>query len=66
MPHDNLWILIVLRAWAEEEGPRIHLLVSDSDGAAADAVVGSVGEAAQLVIDTLDGIAREGTQPPTR
>jgi hypothetical protein len=57
MPHQNLWILIVLRAWAEEEGPRIHLLATDSDGAAADSVVASVGEAAQLVLDLLDGVA---------
>jgi hypothetical protein len=58
MPRENLWILIVLRAWAEEEGPRIHLLVTDSDGGTADSVVASVNDAAQLVIDLLHGIAR--------
>ena len=60
MPHRPQWTLIVLRAWTEGDGGRIHILETDSDGGASEAVTASVREAVDVVSGLLGGLLPAG------
>ncbi len=53
------WVLVIVRAWLEEEGTRIRLLRNDSDGEQAERTAGTPHHAALVVEDWIEQLRRD-------